>query len=124
LINQHPEGVSAAAMRQLMSTRYPDGLCNHFYQEMFGTLYSFIADPQDGRMDICFGSPAMNSGTLLLSASQMKLKPTRSNCRRPAASVNFGAKCNQVIRRMGHGPSGFLIRLSPVWKLLLHRGRL
>jgi predicted choloylglycine hydrolase len=61
LINQHPEGVSAAAMRQLMSTRYPDGLCNHFYQEMFGTLYSFIADPQDGRMDICFGSPAVNS---------------------------------------------------------------
>jgi hypothetical protein len=28
---------------------------------MFGTLYSFIADPQDGRMEICFGSPAVNS---------------------------------------------------------------
>lgn len=60
LVSQHAPSITHAEVRALLSGRYPQGLCNHYYKEMFGTMYSFIADPMNGSIEICFGSPAVN----------------------------------------------------------------
>ncbi|GAP14018.1 predicted choloylglycine hydrolase [Longilinea arvoryzae] len=60
LIAQRAPSITHDDIRALLAGRYPQGLCNHFYKEYFGTLYSFIADPMNGSIEICFGSPAVN----------------------------------------------------------------
>jgi predicted choloylglycine hydrolase len=52
--------ISPEDLKQLLSTKYPEGLCCHFYDEFFGTLRSMVFDVNDGTLDICFGSPALN----------------------------------------------------------------
>ena len=52
--------VAKEDIRSLLSTMNPEGLCHHFYKEYFGTMYGFVADPVDGTLDVCFGSPATN----------------------------------------------------------------
>ena len=47
-------------LRNLLSNKYPRGLCCHFYDELFGTLRSMIYDLNEGIVEICFGSPALN----------------------------------------------------------------
>lgn len=52
--------ISKAFIRKLLSTKYPEGLCCHYYDEFFGNLRSIIFDVEDISVDICFGSPALN----------------------------------------------------------------
>lgn len=54
------EQISPEDLKRLLSTKYPDGLCCHFYNEYFGTLRSIVFDTNDGTVDVCFGSPALN----------------------------------------------------------------
>lgn len=54
------EQILAEEIKQLLSTKYPDGLCCHFYDEFFGTLRSMVFDVDNGTVDVCFGSPAIN----------------------------------------------------------------
>lgn len=54
------EQISPEDLKRLLSTKYPDGLCCHFYDEFFGTLRSMVFDVNDGTLDVCFGSPAIN----------------------------------------------------------------
>ncbi|NMC79326.1 MAG: hypothetical protein GYA59_08205, partial [Chloroflexi bacterium] len=61
LVAQHAPSITVEEIRALLAGRYPQGLCNHFYKEFFGTMYSFIADPMNSRIEICFGSPAVNN---------------------------------------------------------------
>ena len=49
--------VSREAVKSLLSKEYPHGLACHFYDEGFGTLRSMIFDPQDLKIEMCFGSP-------------------------------------------------------------------
>ncbi len=60
LVTQHSPSISREAVRSLLARPYPDGLCNHYYKEFFGTIYSLIADPMNASLEICFGSPAVN----------------------------------------------------------------
>lgn len=60
LVEQHAPSITIEEVRSLLAARYPQGLCNHFYKEYFGTMYSLIADPMNGSIEICFGSPAVN----------------------------------------------------------------
>jgi predicted choloylglycine hydrolase len=55
------ERISPDDLKQLLSTKYPDGLCCHFYDEFFGTLRSMVFDVNDGTVDVCFGSPVINT---------------------------------------------------------------
>ncbi|MEM1486266.1 C45 family peptidase [Oscillospiraceae bacterium PP1C4] len=54
------EQITPDNLKNLISTKYPEGLCCHFYDEFFGNLRSMIFDVTMGTMDICFGSPANN----------------------------------------------------------------
>lgn len=47
-------------LKNILSTQYPHGLCCHYYDEFFGTLRSMVFDLNDGTLDMCFGSPALN----------------------------------------------------------------
>jgi predicted choloylglycine hydrolase len=47
-------------IRGLLSTPHPNGLCNHYYNDGFGTLWSVIFDATDGEVDACFGAPTYN----------------------------------------------------------------
>jgi predicted choloylglycine hydrolase len=48
-------------MKGLLGTKYPEGLCAHFYSEIFGTLHSCVFDLTDCFAEVTFGSPAVNA---------------------------------------------------------------
>lgn len=54
------ERISPEDLKRLLSAKYPEGLCCHFYDEFFGTLRSSVYDVVDGTINLCFGSPALN----------------------------------------------------------------
>jgi predicted choloylglycine hydrolase len=47
-------------VQRLFSTEHPVGLCNHFYNEYYGTLWSMIFDVTENSVDVCFGAPTHN----------------------------------------------------------------
>ncbi len=56
------EKIKKDDIKQLISKKYPDGLCTHYYgmEYMFGMLYSGILDPNELTIDVVFGSPEYN----------------------------------------------------------------
>ncbi len=63
LINKYlndKEIVTQDNLKSLLSTMYPEGLCCHYYEDFFGTLRGMIFDLNDGIVDVCFGSTALN----------------------------------------------------------------
>ncbi|WDV47578.1 C45 family autoproteolytic acyltransferase/hydrolase [Clostridiaceae bacterium M8S5] len=52
--------VSLNNLKLLLSTMYPEGLCCHHYKEFFGTLRGMVFDLNDGTVEVCFGSTALN----------------------------------------------------------------
>jgi predicted choloylglycine hydrolase len=53
-------GIGKQNIRRLFATEHPEGLCNHFYNEYFGTLWSMVFDVTQGSVDVCFGAPTHN----------------------------------------------------------------
>jgi predicted choloylglycine hydrolase len=53
--------VSKENLRRLLSKEIYDGICGHYYNDYFGTLFSIIYDLTDLKADICFGAPTHNS---------------------------------------------------------------
>ncbi len=53
--------VTKEDLKRILSTCMPDGTCCHHYADGMGTLWSMIFDPMDTAVDICFGSPNVNS---------------------------------------------------------------
>lgn len=47
-------------LKKLLSSKYPKGLCCHFYDEFFGTLRGMVFDLNEGIVEVCFGSTALN----------------------------------------------------------------
>ncbi len=63
LINRTLKGkekFTKGEIQQLLSRKYPEGLCCHYYDQFFGTLRSMIFDVTERTVDVCFGSPALN----------------------------------------------------------------
>lgn len=54
------EKVTKKDLKALLSTIYPEGLCCHYYEDFFGTLRGMVFDLEEGTLDICFGSTALN----------------------------------------------------------------
>jgi predicted choloylglycine hydrolase len=49
-----------SSLQALFAAKHPEGLCNHFYKDGFGTLWSMIFDVTQGAVDVCFGAPTHN----------------------------------------------------------------
>jgi predicted choloylglycine hydrolase len=47
-------------IQNLFATEHPIGLCNHFYNEYFGTLWSMIFDVAQNSVDVYFSAPTHN----------------------------------------------------------------
>jgi predicted choloylglycine hydrolase len=59
---QNPDSkISKEQLRELLSKPVPEGLCCHYYKDYFGTLWSEIFDLTLGKVEVCFGSPAVNN---------------------------------------------------------------
>ena len=59
-LKQAAPSVTKENVREILTDRYPAGLCNHYFEEFFGTLYSMIFDLTEGRLEVCFGPPDVN----------------------------------------------------------------
>jgi len=58
-LDQAAPRITRETIKTLLSTRYPEGLCCHYYDEFFGTLRSIVFDLTAGELEVCFGSPAI-----------------------------------------------------------------
>ena len=47
-------------IRTLLSANHPHGLCNHFYNDYFGTTWAMIFDSTALLADVCFSAPTHN----------------------------------------------------------------
>ncbi|UCE08936.1 MAG: hypothetical protein JSW61_08040 [Candidatus Thorarchaeota archaeon] len=52
--------ISRSDIQNLFATLHPNGLCNHFYDDGFGTLWSMIFDLTECSVDVCFSAPTHN----------------------------------------------------------------
>ncbi|MDT8717527.1 hypothetical protein IAI10_12720 [Clostridium sp. 19966] len=52
--------IEKSALKELLSTNIPNGLACHYYDEWLGTLWSMLFDVSESKVQICFGSPAVN----------------------------------------------------------------
>jgi predicted choloylglycine hydrolase len=59
-VEQHAPNMTKQNIQDLFATLHPDGLCNHFYNDGFGTLWSMIFDVTERSVDICCGAPTHN----------------------------------------------------------------
>ncbi|MFX1563557.1 MAG: C45 family autoproteolytic acyltransferase/hydrolase [Promethearchaeota archaeon] len=56
----HAPKIRKEDVRSLFATKHPKGLCNHFYKDGFGTLWSMIFDLTKDSVDVCFSAPTHN----------------------------------------------------------------
>ncbi len=61
LIERKAPDITKQDIHKLLSTSHPNGLCNHFYRDGFGTIYSMIFDILGGSIDVCFSAPSHNT---------------------------------------------------------------
>ncbi|MHA2424887.1 MAG: C45 family autoproteolytic acyltransferase/hydrolase [Candidatus Thorarchaeota archaeon] len=60
LLETEAPSITKEDIRKLFSTSHPNGLCNHFYRDGFGTTYSMIFDVLSESIDVCFSAPSHN----------------------------------------------------------------
>ncbi|MEA4919400.1 MAG: C45 family peptidase [Clostridiaceae bacterium] len=47
-------------LKEMLLSKYPNGLCCHYFEEYFGTTKSMVISPADGTIDICWGGRKEN----------------------------------------------------------------
>lgn len=52
--------MSTEQIKAMLLSPYPEGLCCHYYGDFFGTTKSMVIDPEDGKIEICWGGRAEN----------------------------------------------------------------
>ncbi len=52
--------INPAQLKMLLLSKYPDGLCCHFYADYMGTTKSLLMDLNLGQVDICWGGLESN----------------------------------------------------------------
>lgn len=60
MLQEKTPRVTKGDILDLLSTHHPDGLCNHYYNDYFGTTWSMIFDKTDRSVDVCFSAPTHN----------------------------------------------------------------
>lgn len=58
-LNSH-EKVSKEQLKELLLSKFPQGLSCHYYKDFFGTTKSLIMDTADGTIDLCWGGLLKN----------------------------------------------------------------
>ena len=55
--------ISKETLRTILSKKFPEGVCDHYYTDYFGTVWSTIFDLTSKQAEICFGAPTHNKWT-------------------------------------------------------------
>ena len=58
---KHAPKIAKNHLQELLATQHPKGLCNHYYNDGFGTLWSMMFNPVQGSVEACFGAPTHNA---------------------------------------------------------------
>ena len=53
-------GITKDNLKTLLATEHPKGLCNPYYNDGFGTLWSMLFNVSKGSVDVCFSAPTHN----------------------------------------------------------------
>jgi predicted choloylglycine hydrolase len=56
----HADHINPDDIKGFLLTRYPQGLCCHYYNDFFGTTKSMVMDLNEGKIDVCWGGLASN----------------------------------------------------------------
>jgi len=59
LKNVAPE-INKETIKKILSKKFPEGVCDHYYSDSFGTLWSIIFNLSSAKAEICFGAPTHN----------------------------------------------------------------
>lgn len=51
----HASHITHEDLKKMLLSKYPDGLCCHFFNAFFGTTKSMVIDPVCGTIDLCWG---------------------------------------------------------------------
>lgn len=54
------KNITKEDLKEMLLSKYPDGLCCHYYEEFFGTTKSMVISPAEGTIDICWGGRKEN----------------------------------------------------------------
>ncbi len=54
------QAINKERLRNILSRKFPEGVCDHYYSQGFGTVWSMIFDVTSAQADICFGAPTHN----------------------------------------------------------------
>lgn len=54
------ENITKGKLKEMLLSKYPDGLCCHYFEEYFGTTKSMVISPSEGTIDICWGGRSEN----------------------------------------------------------------
>ncbi|MDO8124425.1 MAG: C45 family peptidase [Candidatus Hermodarchaeota archaeon] len=57
---KHAGKITRQDVQNLLVTEHPEGLCNHYYNDYFGTLWSMIFNVTQQSVDVCFSAPTHN----------------------------------------------------------------
>ena len=49
------DNITKEILKEMLLSKYPEGLCCHFYNEFMGTTKSMVFDPAYGKMELCWG---------------------------------------------------------------------
>lgn len=52
--------ITREKLKEMLLSKYPNGLCCHFYEEFFGTTKSLVISPAEGTIELCWGGRAEN----------------------------------------------------------------
>jgi hypothetical protein len=52
--------ITAEDLKAILLSKYPDGLCCHYYNEYLGTAKSMVIDPVCGTVELCWGGRPEN----------------------------------------------------------------
>jgi predicted choloylglycine hydrolase len=52
--------INKERLHTVLSRKFPEGICDHYYSEGFGTVWSIIFDLTSAQAEICFGAPTHN----------------------------------------------------------------
>jgi predicted choloylglycine hydrolase len=52
--------VTSEDLKEMLLSKYPNGLCCHFFNEFFGTTKSMVIDPVCGTIELCWGGRREN----------------------------------------------------------------
>lgn len=76
-------------LKKLLSNKYPKGLCCHQYNDFFGTLRGMVFDPNNGIVDVCFGSTALNDWHTFKISNPEKYQEFVASIQYEETPINF-----------------------------------